>query len=213
MYTLLNQPQTNSYQVHVIVFLKKFCFHAFLKICTVSSSRSENYGSMVWTLYWNFTEMEGHSIYLGITLMSTHRSQILMPGCIDWKRLAIEVEGLFNHQPFIDISLFVWCKSFSAVHWFTSLTTWTFHCSLPCILKYGLPLVMEKWFYCPYGTSTCRIVKCFHLMNAFVDRIYVHAFPFIIWHRYYIKWNCQIEYQSIYSDLPHGMGKSISDSR
>lgn len=51
--------------------------------------------------------MEGHCIYLGITLMSTHRSQILMPGYIDWTRLAIEVEVLFNHQPFIDVSVFL----------------------------------------------------------------------------------------------------------
>lgn len=44
--------------------------------------------------------------------MSTHRSQILMPGYIDWTRPAIEVEVLFNHQPFIDVSVFVGCKSF-----------------------------------------------------------------------------------------------------
>lgn len=74
------------------------------------------YGSMLeemlhWSLRWNFTEMEGHCIYLGITLMSTHRSQILMSGCIDWTRPAIEVEVLFNHQPFIDVSVFCWLQN------------------------------------------------------------------------------------------------------
>lgn len=44
--------------------------------------------------------------------MSTHRSQILMPGYIDWTRLAIEVEVLFNHQPFIDVSVFCWLQIF-----------------------------------------------------------------------------------------------------
>lgn len=64
-----------------------------------------------------------------------------------------------------------------------------------------IPLVMEKWFYCQYGTSTCRMVNCFHLMNAFTDRI--NVLKFIFWQMYHIKWNCQLEYHSQFMLICH----------
>lgn len=144
--------------------------------------------------------------------MSTHRSQILMPGCIDWTRLAIEVEVLFNHQPFIDVSVFCWLQIFlecPLIYMFNILNfplLTTMHIKIWRLI----PLVMEKWFYCQYGTSTCRMVNCFHLMNAFTDRI--NVLKFIFWQMYHIKWNCQLEYhvQPIYADLPHVLGKDIN---
>lgn len=132
-----------------------------------------------------------------------------MPGCIDWKRLAIEVEVLFNHQPFIDISVFVFCKSFSAVHWFTSIQHselyTAYYINNLHIKIWGLPLLMEKWFYCQYGT--CRMVKCFHIMNALLDRI--HDLTKVIIFIKIVKLCITVNY----ADLPHGMGKGISDSQ
>lgn len=70
---------------------------------------------------------------------------------------------------------------------------------------WGLPLLMEKWFYCQYGT--CRMVKCFHIMNALLDRI--HDLTKVIIFIKIVKLCITVNY----ADLPHGMGKGISDSQ